>query len=100
MIEDTLKNFKEKISDYEYKTEFIYFEFTDLEKIYSLNNCSEIENINDNYFLKFKKNKLIPDTNIKLNHTAETNKVCPISGWTANNNKIGKTINVLRKNLI
>ena len=54
MIEDTLKNFKEKIANYEYKTEFIYFEFTDLEKIYSLNNCSEIENINDDYFLKFK----------------------------------------------
>ena len=54
MIEDTLKNFKEKISNYEYKTEFIYFEFTDLEKLYSLNNCSEIENINDEYFLKFK----------------------------------------------
>ena len=54
MIEDTLKNFKEKISNYEYKTEFIYFEFTDLEKIYSLNNCSEIENINDSNFLKFK----------------------------------------------
>ncbi len=54
MIEETLKNFKEKISDYEYKTEFIYFEFTDLEKIYSLNNCSEIENINNDYFLKFK----------------------------------------------
>ena len=54
MIEDTLKNFKEKIADYEYKIEFIYFEFTDLEKIYSLNNCSEIENINDSNFLKFK----------------------------------------------
>ena len=54
MIEDTLRNFKEKIAAYEYKTEFIYFEFTDLEKIYSLNNCSEIENINDDYFLKFK----------------------------------------------
>ena len=54
MIEDTLKNFREKIADYEYKTEFIYFEFTDLEKIYSLNNFSEIENINDEYFLKFK----------------------------------------------
>ena len=54
MIKDTLKNFKEKISDYEYKTEFIYFEFTDLEKLYSLNNCSEIENINDDNFLKFK----------------------------------------------
>ena len=54
MIENTLKNFKEKIADYEYKIEFIYFEFTDLEKIYSLNNCSEIENINDENFLKFK----------------------------------------------
>jgi hypothetical protein len=54
LIEDTLKNFREKIADYEYKTEFIYFEFTDLEKIYSLNNFSEIENINDDYFLKFK----------------------------------------------
>ena len=54
MIEDTLKNFKEKIANYEYKTEFIYFEFTDLEKIYSLNNFSEIENINHDYFLKFK----------------------------------------------
>ena len=54
MIEDTLRNFKEKIANYEYKTEFIYFEFTDLEKIYSLNNFSEIKNINDDYFLKFK----------------------------------------------
>ena len=54
MIEDTLKIFKEKISDYDYKTELIYFEFTDLEKIYSLNNCSEIENINDENFLKSK----------------------------------------------
>ena len=54
MIEDTLKNFKEKISTYKYNTELIYFEFTDLEKIYSLNNCSEIENINDSNFLKFK----------------------------------------------
>ena len=54
MIEDTLKIFKEKISNYDYKTELIYFEFTDLKKIYSLNNCSEIENINDENFLKFK----------------------------------------------
>ena len=63
MIEDTLKNFKEKISNYEYKTEFIYFEFTDLEKIYSLNNCSEIQNINDSNFLKFKiKQRLCIDS--------------------------------------
>ncbi len=54
MIEDTLKDFKEKISNYEYKIEYIYFEFTDLEKTYSLDNCSEIKNINDENFLKFK----------------------------------------------
>ncbi len=54
MIEDTLKNFKEKISTYEYNTELIYFEFTDLEKIYSLKSCSEIKNVRGNSFLKFK----------------------------------------------
>ena len=54
MIENTLKNFKEKIADYEYKIEFIYFEFTDLEKIYSLKSCSEIKNVRGNSFLKFK----------------------------------------------
>ena len=54
MIEDTLKNFKEKISKYHYKTELIYFEFTDIEKIYSLNSCSEIQNIHNKNFLKFK----------------------------------------------
>tara|TARA_B100000941_G_C27970859_1_gene286196 strand:- start:130 stop:399 length:270 start_codon:yes stop_codon:yes gene_type:complete len=54
LIEDTLKNFKEKISTYEYNTELIYFEFTDLEKIYSLKSCSEIKNVQGNSFLKFK----------------------------------------------
>ena len=54
MIEDTLKNFKEKISTYEYNTELIYFEFTDLEKIYSLKSCSEIKNVQGNSFVKFK----------------------------------------------
>ena len=54
MIEDTLKNFKEKISTYKYNTELIYFEFTDLEKIYSLKSCSEIKNVQGNNFLKFK----------------------------------------------
>tara|TARA_B100001027_G_scaffold153587_1_gene107874 strand:- start:333 stop:602 length:270 start_codon:yes stop_codon:yes gene_type:complete len=54
LIEDTLKNFKEKISTYEYNTELIYFEFTDLEKIYSLKSCSEIKNVRGNSFLKFK----------------------------------------------
>ena len=54
MIEDTLKNFKEKITNYEYKTDLIYFEFTDLKKIYSLKDCCEIDNILDKNFLKFK----------------------------------------------
>ena len=54
MIEDTLKNFKEKISTYEYNTELIYFEFTDLEKIYSLKSCSEVKIVQGNSFLKFK----------------------------------------------
>ena len=54
MIEDTLKNFKRNISTYEYNTDLIYFEFTDLEKIYSLKSCSEIKNVQGNSFLKFK----------------------------------------------
>lgn len=54
MIEDTLKDFKEKILIYKYKTELIYFEFTDLKKIYSLKSCSEVENIQGSSFLKFK----------------------------------------------
>ena len=54
MIEDTLKNFKEKISTYEYNTDLIYFEFTDIQKIYSLKSCSEIKNVKGNSFLKFK----------------------------------------------
>tara|TARA_B100000941_G_scaffold233585_1_gene176139 strand:+ start:112 stop:438 length:327 start_codon:yes stop_codon:yes gene_type:complete len=40
----------------------------------------------------------MPDTKIKLNHTDETNKVCPMSGCKANKSIIGKTINVLRAN--
>ena len=54
MIEDTLKNFKEKISTYKYNTELIYFEFTDIEKIYSLKSCSEVKTVQGNSFLKFK----------------------------------------------
>ena len=62
MIEDTLKNFKEKISTYEYNTELIYFEFTDLEKIYSLKSCSEIKNVQGNNFLKFKMSTDVLDS--------------------------------------
>ena len=62
MIEDTLKNFKEKISTYEYNTELIYFEFTDLEKIYSLKSCSEIKNVQGSNFLKFKMSTDVLDS--------------------------------------
>ena len=62
MIEDTLKNFKEKISTYKYNTELIYFEFTDLEKIYSLKSCSEIKNVQGNNFLKFKMSTDVLDS--------------------------------------
>ena len=62
MIEETLKNFKEKISTYKYNTELIYFEFTDLEKIYSLKSCSEIKNVQGNNFLKFKMSTDVLDS--------------------------------------
>ena len=62
MIEDTLKNFKRKISTYEYNTDLIYFEFTDLEKIYSLKSCSEIKNVQGNSFLKFKMSTDVLDS--------------------------------------
>ena len=45
------------------------------------------------------KYKLIPDTNIRHNHTEEINKVCPISGCKTSKIKIGITIIVLKKNL-
>ena len=62
MIEETLKNFKEKISTYKYNTELIYFEFTDLEKIYSLKSCSEIKNVQGSNFLKFKMSTDVLDS--------------------------------------
>lgn len=54
MIEDTLKDFKKKVSKLGYKIESIYFEFTDLDKIYSLDNCNKIEKIDKEKYLKFK----------------------------------------------
>ncbi len=54
MIEDTLKDFKKKVSKLGYKIESIYFEFTDIGKIYSLSNCSNIEKIDKENYLKFK----------------------------------------------
>ena len=54
MIEDTLKEFKKKVSKLGYKIESIYFEFTDIDKIYSLSDCSKIEEIDKEKYLKFK----------------------------------------------
>ena len=53
----------------------------------------------ENNIKKLIKYKFIPDTNIRLNQTQDINKVCPISGCKINNNKTGKTINKLTKNL-
>jgi len=54
LIEDTLKDFKKKVSKLGYKIESIYFEFTDIDKIYSLSDCSKIEKIDKEKYLKFK----------------------------------------------
>tara|TARA_B100000678_G_scaffold214258_1_gene181644 strand:- start:2422 stop:2691 length:270 start_codon:yes stop_codon:yes gene_type:complete len=54
LIEDTLKDFKKKVSKLGYKIESIYFEFTDLDKIYSLSDCNKIEKIDKEKYLKFK----------------------------------------------
>ena len=54
MIEDTLKEFKKKVSKLGYKIESIYFEFTDIDKIYSLRDCNKIEKIDKEKYLKFK----------------------------------------------
>ena len=48
---------------------------------------------------KISRYKFIPDTNIRLSQTKEISKVWPMSGCRINNNKIGKTTNVLKKNL-
>ena len=48
---------------------------------------------------KISRYKFIPDTNIRLNQTNEISKVWPMSGCKINNNKTGKTTNVLKKNL-
>ena len=45
MIENLLKNFKEKITETNFKTKDVYFYFTDLDEIYSLNEIEKIEKI-------------------------------------------------------
>ena len=45
MIENLLKNFKEKITETKFKTKDVYFYFTDLDEMYSLNEIEKIEKI-------------------------------------------------------
>ena len=59
MIENLLKNFKEKISDTNFKTNDVYFYFTDLDETYSLNETEKIKEIkNNDKYLIFKISSL------------------------------------------
>ena len=48
MIENLLKNFKEKINETNFKTNDVYFYFTDLDETYSLNETEKIKEIKNN----------------------------------------------------
>ena len=41
---------------------------------------------------EIKNITLIPDINIKTDQLKKTNKVCPMSGWTASNKAINNVI--------
>ena len=59
MIENLLKNFKEKITETNFKTKDVYFYFTDLNETYSLIKCERIEKITNNEkYLMFKMSSL------------------------------------------
>ena len=59
MIENLLKNFKEKITDTNFKTNDVYFYFTDLDETYSLNETEKIKEIkNNDKYLIFKISSL------------------------------------------
>ena len=59
MIENLLKNFKEKISDTNFKTNDVYFYFTDLDETYSLNKTEKIKEVtNNDKYLIFKISSL------------------------------------------
>ena len=55
MIEDILKQFKSNIENIDIDITSIYFEITDINKIYNLDSCSSIDSsIKSERFLKFK----------------------------------------------
>ena len=55
MIQDILKNFKNKLSNRDIDLSLIYFEITDDNKIYNLETCNFISSeIDEEKFLKFK----------------------------------------------
>ena len=59
MIENLIKNFKEKISDTNFKTNDVYFYFTDLDETYSLNETEKIKEVtNNDKYLIFKISSL------------------------------------------
>ena len=55
MIEDTLKKFKSNLTDKNIDLSSIYFEITDIDKIFNLDSGVQINSsIEDERFLKFK----------------------------------------------
>jgi|TARA_B100001057_G_C22623073_1_gene861343 predicted lipid carrier protein YhbT len=55
LIQDILKNFKNKLSNRDIDLSLIYFEITDDNKIYNLETCDFISSeIDEEKFLKFK----------------------------------------------
>ena len=55
MIEDILNQFKNDLVDSNIDLKSIYFEITDIDKIYNLDSCEPINKpVEDNRFLKFK----------------------------------------------
>ena len=59
MIENLLKNFKDKITETNFKTNDVYFYFTDLNETYSLTETKKIKEIrNNDRYLIFKISSL------------------------------------------
>jgi len=55
LIEDILKQFKSNLTDKNIDLSSIYFEITDIDKIFNLDSCVQINSsIEDKRFLKFK----------------------------------------------
>jgi predicted lipid carrier protein YhbT len=59
LIENLLKDFKNKLTETNFKTNDVYFYFTDLNETYSLKETKKIEKLaNKNRFLVFKLSSL------------------------------------------